>query len=67
MRKICAVLEMPSPMASTMYNDHRKAVHHAAKIVAEKSMTGAALDVIKTRGNAGVENLCDIAVTTDRA
>ena len=65
LKKVCATLDLPPPLAKKSFDFHRRALSEAAKDQAEESMSRLSADLVTTRTAEGEQNPGDVAVSTD--
>ena len=63
LQTVCSMMDLPPPMAKSTFDNHRRAMHAAAKEVAQTSMRQAA-DAVAAKHTAEAKPV-DIAVSTD--
>ena len=63
LQTVCSTMDLPPPMVKSTFNNHRRAMHAAAKEIAQTSMRQAA-DTVAAKHTAEAKPV-DIAVSTD--
>ena len=65
LKKICATLDMPPPLAKKSFDFHRSALRQATETLAQESMSRWAADLVSLRTSSHAVNPADVVVSTD--
>ena len=65
LKKICATLDMPPPLAKKSFDFHRSTLQQATEILAQESMSRWAADLVSLRTSRHAVNPADVVVSTN--
>ena len=65
LKKVCATLDLPPPLAKKSFDFHRSALRQSTETLAQESMSRWSADLLSLRTSSHAVNPADVVVSTD--